>query len=59
MCAKYDEISKFDDDVLDKADKSYEEKHGDYNKNERRDEHKARSDYYKEAKRIQKEKDKR
>ena len=57
MCAKYDEISKFDDDVLDKADVEYEKEYGDYDKNERKNEHQARSDYYKVAKKIQREKD--
>ena len=28
MCAKYDELAKIDDDVLDKADREYEKEHG-------------------------------
>lgn len=54
MCAKYDELGKFNDRVLDKADTEYEREHGDYGKNEKVNEHKARSDFYKIAKRIQK-----
>lgn len=57
MCAKYDELKKLDNDVLDKADAAYEEKHGGYDDNEKKNESQARSDYYKEAQRIQREKD--
>ena len=57
MCAKYDELSKIDNDVLDKADLKYEKEHGDYDKNERSNEHQARSDFHKIAKNIQREKD--
>jgi hypothetical protein len=57
MCAKYDELQKFDDDVLDKADLAYEKEHGDYDENEKSNEHQARYDYEKVAKRIQREKD--
>ncbi len=53
MCAKYDELSKFDDKVLDKADAEYEKEHGDYDKNEKLNEHKAHSDYRKIAKRVE------
>jgi len=55
MCAKYDELNKFDEKVLDKADGAYEEKHGDYDKNEKLNEHQARSDYHKIAKGIERE----
>ena len=55
MCAKYDELRKFDDKVLDKADIEYEKRHGDYEKNEKSNEAQARSDYEKVAKGIQKQ----
>jgi len=54
MCAKYDELREFEDRVLDKADAEYEKEHGDYDKNEKINEHKTRSDFYKIAKRIEK-----
>lgn len=57
MCAKYDELSKFNDKVLDKADGEYEKSHGDYDKNEKSNEHQARSDYYKVAKGVQRKQD--
>ena len=57
MCAKYDELAKIDDDVLDKADREYEKEHGDYDKDEKRNGPQARYDYAKIARKVQRTKD--
>lgn len=53
----HSELNRFDNDVLDKADVEYAKEYGCFEDNERSDEHKARSDYYQIAKRLQRIKD--
>ena len=57
MCAKYDELAKIDNDVLDKADGVYEKEHGNYDKNEKSNGPQARYDYGKIARKLQGTKD--
>lgn len=57
MCAKYDELAKIDNDVLDKADGVYEKEHGNYDKNEKSNGSQARYDYGKIARKLQRTKD--
>ncbi len=57
MCAKYDEIAKIDDDVLDKADGEYEKEHGNYDNNEKSNGPQARYNYAKIARKLQRTKD--
>lgn len=57
MCAKYDELAKIDDDVLDKADREYEKEHGNYDNNEKRNGPQSCYDYGKIARKLQGTKD--